>query len=77
VEVKTQVNTGDVREHIERMEKLRQYFDLHNDQRKLFGAVAIIPDNVRDFALKQGFYVIEQSGDNVAIQEPEGSPRAW
>jgi hypothetical protein len=79
VEVKTQANTADIREHVERMEKLRRYFDLHNDARKLYGAVAaaIIPDNVRDFALKQGFYVIEQSGDNVAIQEPEGSPRSW
>jgi hypothetical protein len=79
VEVKTQANIADVREHVERMEKLRRYFDLHNDTRKLYGAVAaaIIPDNVRDFALKQGFYVIEQSGDNVAIKEPEGSPRAW
>jgi hypothetical protein len=61
------------------MEKLRRYFDLHHDTRKLYGAVAaaIIPGNVRDFALTQGFYVIEQSGDSVAITKPEGSPRAW
>ncbi|MDR2785859.1 MAG: hypothetical protein LBB83_08100 [Treponema sp.] len=79
VEVKTQANIGDIREHTERMEKLRRYFDLHNDRRKLHGAVAaaIIPGNVREFALKQGFYVIEQSGDNVTIEKPEGSPRAW
>ncbi|MDR2617817.1 MAG: hypothetical protein LBC62_02995 [Treponema sp.] len=79
VEVKTQVGISDVREHIERMEKLRRYFDLHNDKRNLYGAVAsaIFPGNVRDFALKQGFYVIEQSGDNVSIKKPEGSPRAW
>jgi hypothetical protein len=79
VEVKTQANIGDIREHVERMEKLRRYFDLHHDTRKLYGAVAaaIIPGNVRDFALKQGFYVIEQSGDSVAITKPEGSPRAW
>jgi predicted AAA+ superfamily ATPase len=79
VEVKTQANINDIREHVERMGKLRRYFDLHNDKRKLYGAVAaaIIPDNVRDFALKQGFYVVEQSGDNVAVKKPEGSPRAW
>jgi hypothetical protein len=40
-------------------------------------AAAVIPDNVLDFALKQGFYVIEQSGDNVSIKKPEGSPKAW
>jgi hypothetical protein len=61
------------------MEKLRRYFDLHNDRRKLYGAIAaaIIPDNVLDFALKQGFYVIKQSGDNVNIEEPKDKPKAW
>ncbi|MDR0586749.1 MAG: hypothetical protein LBG26_05875 [Treponema sp.] len=49
------------------------------DDRKLFGAVAaaIIPDNVHDFALKNGFYVIRQSGDNISIEEPQNKPRAW
>jgi hypothetical protein len=57
----------------------RRYFDLHRDQRKLYGAVAaaIIPENVLDFALKQGFYVIRQSGDNVSIVEPQDRPKAW
>jgi hypothetical protein len=40
-------------------------------------AAAIIPDNVQDFALKQGFYVIRQSGDNVSIVEPQGKLTAW
>jgi hypothetical protein len=79
VEVKTQANISDIREHIKRMEKLRQYFDLHRDQRKLFGAVAaaVIPGNVHDFALKQGFYIIRQTGDNLSIEEPQGEPKAW
>jgi hypothetical protein len=79
VEVKTQANITDVRDHVERMKKLRRYFDLHHDRRALYGAVAaaIIPDNVRDFALKQGFYVIRQSGDNVNILEPRDKPRSW
>jgi hypothetical protein len=79
VEVKTQAAVSDVREHIERMEKLRRYFDLHNDKRKLYGAVAaaVIPGNVLDFALKQGLYVIKQSGDNVSIEEPHGKAKSW
>jgi hypothetical protein len=79
VEVKTQANISDIREHVERMEKLRQYFDLHQDQRKLYGAIAaaIIPGNVHDYALKEGFYIIRQSGDNVSIEEPQDKPRAW
>jgi hypothetical protein len=79
VEVKTQANINDIREHGERMEKLRRYFDLHDDKRKLYGAVAgaVIPGNVRDYALKEGFYVIRQSGDKVGIERPPGKPRAW
>jgi predicted AAA+ superfamily ATPase len=79
VEVKTQANSDDIREHVERMETLRRYFDLHGDKRKLFGAVAaaIIPGNVRDYALKQGFYVIRQSGDTVSIEEPRGKAHVW
>jgi hypothetical protein len=79
VEVKTQANTGDIREHIKRMEKLRQYFDQHKDKRKLYGAIAaaVIPGNVYDYALKQGFYIIRQSGDTVSIEAPPGKPKDW
>jgi uncharacterized protein (DUF885 family) len=79
VEIKTQANIDDVREHIDRMKKLRRYFDLHNDGRKLYGAVAsaVFPKNVLDFALKQGFYVIEQSGENVNVTKPSGEAKAW
>ncbi|MDR0730704.1 MAG: hypothetical protein LBF63_03480 [Treponema sp.] len=79
VEVKTQANISDIREHIKRMEKLRRYFDLHEDKRKLYGAMAaaVIPGNVHDYALKAGFYIIRQSGDNVSIEEPRDKPKAW
>jgi hypothetical protein len=79
VEVKTQANIGDIREHIERMEKLRRYFDQHNDKRKLYGAVAaaVIPGNVHDYALKQGLYIIRQMGDNISIEESQNKPKAW
>jgi hypothetical protein len=79
VEVKAQADTGDVREHIERMEKLRKYFDAKQDKRKIYGAIAgaVIPENVYDFALKQGFYVIKQSGDTVNLDDPGEHLRAW
>jgi hypothetical protein len=48
-----------------------------NDRRKLYGAAAVIPGNVRDFALKQGFYVIKQAGDTISIEEPGDKPKAW
>jgi hypothetical protein len=77
IEVKNQLNMNDVWEHIERMEDLRRYFDLHDDRRKLYGALTanVIPGSVLDFALKQGFYIIKRLGGNV--EEPEGRPKAW
>jgi hypothetical protein len=78
VEVKSQPNAYDIDAHCERMEKLRIYSDKHNDKRKLYGALAgaIISDSARNYALKKGLYVIEQSGDTVTIIEPSGA-KAW
>jgi hypothetical protein len=80
VEVKTSLTNADVRDHAARMEKLRRYADEHGDRRKLMGAVAgaIASAEVKAFAVKQGFFVLEQSGDTVKISVPEGfKPREW
>jgi hypothetical protein len=80
VEVKAQLKIDDVKEHVERMEILRRYADAHQDVRKYYGAVAgaIIHNNVKEYALKTGFYVISQSGDTMRIDVPEDfKPRAW
>ncbi|MDR0457156.1 MAG: hypothetical protein LBH20_10795 [Treponema sp.] len=81
VEVKSKPNTADVTEHIERMEKVRAHADLHNDKRKYLGAIAgmVFNDNEKAFAMKNGFYVIEPSGETFTITEPTGdySPREW
>jgi hypothetical protein len=73
VEVKAAPVTKDIDEHIERMELLRKYADLHNDFRKYRGAIAgaVFADSVRNYALKRGFYVIVPSGDTFDIIEPE------
>jgi transposase len=80
IELKTQLNVGHVDEHIERMEKLRRYADDRGDKRKFLGAVAgaVVADNVKEYALKKGFYVIRQSGDTVTIDNPKGfEPKKW
>jgi hypothetical protein len=80
VEVKTSLTDADIRDHLVRMEKLRRYADEHQDRRKLLGAVAgaIASDEVKSFAIKSGFFVLEQSGDTVKISVPEGfKPREW
>jgi hypothetical protein len=81
VEVKSKPSIKDVKDHLARMEKLRLHADLHGDKRKYFGSVAgmVIKENVQEFALKNGFYVIEPSGDTFNIIEPQGEyrPREW
>jgi Holliday junction resolvase-like predicted endonuclease len=79
VEIKSKAKTEDVHEHIERMEKIRAFADLHNDKRTWYGAIAgaIMNDDVRTYALKKGFYVIEPSGDTVHITPPPTEPKAW
>jgi len=81
VEVKSKPNTKDISDHIKRMEKVKAHANLHNDNRIYLGAIAgmVIKENVKTFALKNGFYVIEPSGEEFVITEPKGiySPREW
>ncbi|MDR2662988.1 MAG: hypothetical protein LBC31_08335 [Treponema sp.] len=80
VEVKSKLRKDHVEAHIKRMGVLRAYMDERKDPRKLLGAMAgaIVPGELRSYVLKKGFYVIEQSGDTVKIEAPEGfKPRMW
>jgi len=81
VEVKSKPTTKDINDHIKRMEKVKAHANLHNDNRIYMGAIAgmVIKENVKTFALKNGFYVIEPSGEEFVISVPEGiySPREW
>jgi hypothetical protein len=81
VEVKSKLDSNDIIEHLDRMEKVRAFADRHNDHRVYLGAVAgmVVKDEPKKFALKTGFYVIEPSGDTFSITAPKGeySPRKW
>jgi hypothetical protein len=79
VEVKTKPTTEHIQGHIERLEKMRKYADLHGDKRTFLGAVAgvVVTLNIKEYALKQGFFVIEPSGDTFNITPPKGQPREW
>ncbi|MDR1625975.1 MAG: hypothetical protein LBT33_05485, partial [Spirochaetia bacterium] len=80
VEIKSDLGLDYIRQHVERMEKLRRYFDEHHDGRRLLGAVAgaIMDDRVKEHALAAGFYAIVQSGDTVKIYAPKWfKPKAW
>ncbi|MDR0456749.1 MAG: hypothetical protein LBH20_08725, partial [Treponema sp.] len=79
VEVKTQLTVERINKHIERLEKMRKYADLHGDKRAFLGAVAgvVVTDEAREYALSQGFYLIEPSGENFNITPPNGKPKEW
>ena len=79
VEVKTTLTTEDVKDHVERLEKMRKYADSHGDKSTFLGAVAgiVMTDNVKKYALGQGFYVIEPSGETFNIIPPSGKPKEW
>ena len=81
VEIKTKPDVRDIDDHVERMEKLRKYADLRGDKRAYLGAIAgvVMSESVRVYALKNGFYIVEPSGDTFTIIEPQGEyyPREW
>jgi len=79
VEVKTKPTTKDVKDHIKRLDKMRVYADLHGDKRTFLGAVAgaVMMDNVKEYALKQGFFAIEPSGETFNIIPPNNKPKEW
>lgn len=80
VEIKATMSTDDVNDHLARMKVLRRHADSRGDRRKYRGAMAgaIIKKDARSYALKSGFYVIEQSGDTMKMDIPEGFvPQEW
>ncbi|MDR1727277.1 MAG: hypothetical protein LBT74_05020 [Acidobacteriota bacterium] len=80
VEVKADLSVEDVREHIARLVKIRAHLDAKGDGRKLLGAAAgaILEGNVQVYAVRQGLFVLGQTGDTVRIEVPEGfTPCEW
>jgi hypothetical protein len=79
VEIKATLTISDINTHINRLEKMRKYADLHGDKRTFLGAVAgiSIPENAKNYALDQGFYLIEPTGEDFYIIPPHNKPKEW
>jgi len=79
VEIKADLTISDINKHIIRLEKMRKYADLRGDKRRFLGAVAgiVVKDDEREYALNNGFYLIEPSGENFNITKPHGKPKEW
>lgn len=79
VECKSKLSLDDVREHLERLAKLKRLIPVYRDKR-VMGALAalVIPENVAEFAFRQGLFVIGQSGDHLEIRNGAGfEPGVW
>ena len=80
VEVKTKPKVQDVEHHIRRLEILRQHRNKHNDKRTIKGAIAgaVFGSAEKQATLEAGLYVLEQSGDTMKLELPDGFiPKEW
>jgi len=84
VEIKTNLTISYINEHINRLEKMRAFADLHKNsepwvRRAFLGAVAgvVVPLKVKNYALENGLYLIEPAGENLNITPPNNKPKVW
>jgi len=79
IEAKTKLTIDRINYHLNRMEKMQKYARLHGDKRTFLGAVAgiVITDDVKEYALNQGFYFLEYAGENFYITTPNDKPKEW
>ena len=79
IECKSRATTDDVKEHLERLSKFKEFFPRYGDV-ELMGAVAamVMPDNVARYAYRRGLYVLAQSGEMVKVRNDAAfRPRFW
>jgi len=79
VEIKANLTISDINKHITRLEKMRKWADIRGDKRHFLGAVAgiVVEDDEREYALNQGFFFIEPSGEDYNITPPYNKPKEW
>ncbi len=79
VEVKSRLTQKHVRQCLKNLERFKTFFPEYKDH-CLYGAIAAIEidEQVDSFAHKQGLFVIQQAGNNIAISNPPTfKPRTW
>jgi hypothetical protein len=78
VEVKTTLRRKDIDDHLERMNRIRAYANEHGDRREFMGAMAamIIDNATKTYALSEGLFIIEPSGEDVKIVKP-AAQKVW
>ncbi|MBF0097494.1 MAG: DUF3782 domain-containing protein [Magnetococcales bacterium] len=79
VEVKSQLQVEDVRNHLTRLADFKSFFPRYANC-QVYGAVAgiVVESQADQFAMKQGLFVIEQSGETVRLaNDMEFKPKVW
>ena len=79
IEIKTKLTVERINYHIGRLEKMRVRANQRGDKRAFLGGIAgvVVPDDVRNYALSQGLYLIEPAGETFNITPPIGKPKEW
>jgi hypothetical protein len=79
IECKSNLSVDDVKDHLERLSKIKRMLPTYADKR-IMGAVAamVIPDAVALYAYRHGLFVIGQNGEQLHIRNKEGfNPAVW
>ena len=73
IECKSNLSVDDVKDHLERLSKIKRMLPTYADKR-IMGAVAamVIPDAVALYAYRHGLFVIGQNGEQLHIRNKEG-----
>ncbi|MDP3876225.1 MAG: DUF3782 domain-containing protein [Methylobacter sp.] len=69
IECKSNLSVDDVNEHLARLDKIKRVLPRYKDNR-ILGAVAgmVIPEQVAQYAIRKGLYVIGQNGDHLELR---------
>lgn len=79
IEVKSELKTDDIKEHVDRLGRFKKLFPQYAGFR-VMGALAamVVPDDAARHAYRQGLFVLAQSGDTVTIRNGgEFKPGVW
>ncbi|MEO5341635.1 MAG: hypothetical protein H7837_14160 [Magnetococcus sp. MYC-9] len=79
VEVKSQLQVEDVRNHLTRLADFKSFFPRYANC-QVYGAVAgiVVESHAGQFAMKQGLFVMEQSGETVRLANDRTfKPKVW
>jgi hypothetical protein len=79
IECKSKLTLEDIKEHLERLGKLKRLLPKYADSRVL-GAIAamVAPGDAAKYAYRQGLFVIGQSGEQLLIRnDAKFIPKAW